>query len=549
MKILRLYPSDLEEHPELAAKSRLLIPFFSSHSEARKNLLQGIVKKESYLLQEGKKKAFVRIQKQTDSWRIDNLLVPDPKRWGWSLLLQFLEKALRSRFVKNVCLNVQFAKENAVAQWLLRQGYQNEADGWHKKIAYHTALVLGGGGAHGAYQIGVWQALLEKKIAFFMIAGTSVGALNGGLILQGDLESAASMWQEIQTNQVLEVSFAEAQQRNLAVEIERLRNLAADTIKQKGISTQPLRRLLQSKVSARGLAQKTPALYVVATQLPSFKEVVIHTQDYSEEQAVEWLLASASFSPVMERQVIAGSEYVDGGFRNNIPVDVAIDKGATEAIVVDVQGPGAVKKVLRPPAFAQLTVASSWSMGNMLLFDNQRQTDNLALGYLEAKKALGDLTGSWYSFALEEDFSLLTKRFEAYMRKKIPAYEKSRPRFIKELRKFFTGRVPTEIYTQRLLEMWGRWLLIRPVKVYTSQELQKMIVTLQLQQTPAAELPLSAQEWLSRYWEQRFLFSGYNQAIRLWQANEGKEQWSSFGTAPVFMMLALFLQFIIEEQG
>ena len=43
-------------------------------------------------------------------------------------------------------------------------------------------LVLEGGGAKGAYQIGAWKALKEAGIRIKGIAGTSVGALNGALI-------------------------------------------------------------------------------------------------------------------------------------------------------------------------------------------------------------------------------------------------------------------------------------------------------------------------------------------------------------------------------
>ena len=43
-------------------------------------------------------------------------------------------------------------------------------------------LVLEGGGAKGAYQIGAWKALKEAGIHVKGIAGTSVGALNGALI-------------------------------------------------------------------------------------------------------------------------------------------------------------------------------------------------------------------------------------------------------------------------------------------------------------------------------------------------------------------------------
>ncbi len=75
-------------------------------------------------------------------------------------------------------------------EWLRifhKNGYQGTTQ-LNKKLVYHTALVLGGGGAHGAYQIGVWQALKEHDINFEIITGTSVGALNGALILQGDMK-------------------------------------------------------------------------------------------------------------------------------------------------------------------------------------------------------------------------------------------------------------------------------------------------------------------------------------------------------------------------
>ena len=49
-----------------------------------------------------------------------------------------------------------------------------------------TAVVLAGGGSRGAYQIGVWKALRELGIEYQLVTGTSVGALNGVLMVQGD---------------------------------------------------------------------------------------------------------------------------------------------------------------------------------------------------------------------------------------------------------------------------------------------------------------------------------------------------------------------------
>ena len=58
------------------------------------------------------------------------------------------------------------------------------------------ALVLSGGGGRGAYQIGVWKDLSELN-DFDIVAGTSVGSLNGALIVQDSYKLAESLWQNI----------------------------------------------------------------------------------------------------------------------------------------------------------------------------------------------------------------------------------------------------------------------------------------------------------------------------------------------------------------
>lgn len=58
-------------------------------------------------------------------------------------------------------------------------------------------LALEGGGAKGAYQIGAWKALREAGIHFSAVSGTSVGALNGAMIVMDDLEKAENVWNNI----------------------------------------------------------------------------------------------------------------------------------------------------------------------------------------------------------------------------------------------------------------------------------------------------------------------------------------------------------------
>ena len=65
-----------------------------------------------------------------------------------------------------------------------------------------TALVLGGGGSRGAYEMGVWKALIELDIPVHIVCGTSIGAINGAMIAQGSLADAQKMWDTVETSEV-----------------------------------------------------------------------------------------------------------------------------------------------------------------------------------------------------------------------------------------------------------------------------------------------------------------------------------------------------------
>ncbi|MBA3005259.1 MAG: hypothetical protein FP810_01450 [Desulfocapsa sp.] len=67
-----------------------------------------------------------------------------------------------------------------------------------------VGLVLAGGGAKGAYQIGCWKALRACGLLHFgAIAGTSVGALNAVLVAQDDYDKAESIWYNMSFSRVL----------------------------------------------------------------------------------------------------------------------------------------------------------------------------------------------------------------------------------------------------------------------------------------------------------------------------------------------------------
>ena len=69
------------------------------------------------------------------------------------------------------------------------------------------AIVLSGGGSKGSYQIGAWKALKKLKIKYDIVTGTSVGALNGALLVQNSYYKAVKLWKNI--NMKTRKSFAD----------------------------------------------------------------------------------------------------------------------------------------------------------------------------------------------------------------------------------------------------------------------------------------------------------------------------------------------------
>ena len=58
-------------------------------------------------------------------------------------------------------------------------------------------LALEGGGAKGAYHIGVMKALTEKSYVFDGFVGTSIGAINAAMLAQSDFDAALDLWMSI----------------------------------------------------------------------------------------------------------------------------------------------------------------------------------------------------------------------------------------------------------------------------------------------------------------------------------------------------------------
>jgi NTE family protein len=547
VKIVKLYRSDLYNSQDLFQQSQLVFPFFASHSKGREAFLTSVNQQGWQVTSQQGTVYFSCVYKDSTLF-IQNLLQVTRNSFTWQTLVSLLESVARSRFAGKI---VWVIKGNTLLeQWFIEQGYRCTLHGYEKNLTYHTALVLGGGGAHGAYQIGVWQALKKLGISFELVVGTSVGALNGALVLMDDVEAAEKLWANISSDQVLQYPKAAAETKTLVDLIDQIQSLAVTALRDNGASTQPLAQLLASTFDKDKFTSHSQ-LFLCTTRLPDFKEVVHQFDPANIDSGFQWLLASASFYPAMQAQSIDDNYYIDGGYRNNLPIDVAIAKGATEVISVDVQGPGINKRVFVSEAIAQTQIVSAWTLGSFLLFDANRSLDNMTLGYLETMKNFGKFSGYWYTFDEEasDDNRKLFIQWLRIERPKLYSFLRKKD-FWKKMRKLYQEEVALEIYDRVFLECIGKLLHLPPTIVYTKASFLQGIREKIHAEPVQEQVGWSVSEWLYYYREQFFLLSDQKRFLFFYrtQQMESPAFQQIRGRFPEWAMLAAYLSYLFKGE-
>lgn len=182
------------------------------------------------------------------------------------------------------------------------------------------AWVLGGGGSYGAVQMGMVRALHETDLRPDLVVGTSVGSLNGVMIAsdpdQGP-QTLADLWPQIERRDVFP--------GNVVTQA-----IAAGANRPYLFSPGPLTELLATKVPVDTIEQLRVPFVAVATDLDTGEAVEIDSGDVRTA-----LLASAAIPGVFPWVERDGRRLVDGGLVANVPIGVAVARGARSVVVLD----------------------------------------------------------------------------------------------------------------------------------------------------------------------------------------------------------------------
>lgn len=218
-----------------------------------------------------------------------------------------------------------------------------------------VALLLQGGGALGAYQAGVYQALAEGDVSLNWVAGISIGAINSALIAgnppEARVDRLRNFWEAITTHQVWDLSahlpfpFVES------IDIRKITNqMSATSALFAGVAgfftphipppwqqpagspkamsyydTKSLRRTLERLVDFDRINSGQMRFSVGAVNVRTGNFVYFDTTTHKIKP--EHILASGALPPGFPPIEIEGEHYWDGGLVSNTPLQWVLQFG------------------------------------------------------------------------------------------------------------------------------------------------------------------------------------------------------------------------------
>ncbi|PAT39622.1 phospholipase [Vandammella animalimorsus] len=264
----------------------------------------------------------------------------------------------------------------------------------HSTPAISTGLVLSGGGAKGAYQVGVLKALLELGASIDMVAGASMGALNGAVLacapsLPEGVQRLEKLWQTLAERSPLEANWPAYLKllASLGLTLNRplagvlgsaptLLNMLARSMEGMPLATltvkavamlnsildtslmgdETLRALMDEYLDFQGLQRGLPLYVSVYESLGGLNDALrcvaaetglvdtppsrfVHVQALPEQECKNVLMGSAAIPMLFQARQIGNAQFTDGGqggwqkVQGNTPITPLIEAGCKQVIV------------------------------------------------------------------------------------------------------------------------------------------------------------------------------------------------------------------------
>lgn len=267
-------------------------------------------------------------------------------------------------------------------------------------------LVFAGGGVRGAYHIGVWKAIDELKVKVCAVSGTSIGAINGALFTQGDLETATKLWEKIALDDIVSLP-PEMENISDLFSIKTIIKIAKQAYKNAGLDMKPLEKLLHEVLNEEKVRSSNIDFGFTAYSLTEKKQITLYKNEIPQGSLIDYLMASACL-PGFKSVMIGEEKFIDGAITNNMPTDLMIRKGIDDIITVNAKGVGFYRD-FNTSGINIISIECLRPRTGTMDFDRNGIKDSIKEGYLDCKQAFGYLFGKEAYIPVREYTCVRTK--------------------------------------------------------------------------------------------------------------------------------------------
>lgn len=259
-------------------------------------------------------------------------------------------------------------------------------------------LALEGGGARGSFQVGAIRALYEMGYTFDVVAGTSIGSINGALIALGDIDHMQEIWEGAEMADMVNGDaeiIKELVNFDFKSDLHKLREVIINTFKQGGFDVTPFRMRLRESINEQALRAAKMDYGLVTLSLTDLKPIEIFIEDIPEGKLHDYILASSNF-PAFKDEKFDNKKMLDGAFFDNLPINMLIDRGCDEVVAVRLNSLGRIRKPPKNTKTKIVMIEPSEDLGKTLGVDPKRAKHNMKLGYYDTMRVLKSLHGRQY---------------------------------------------------------------------------------------------------------------------------------------------------------
>jgi NTE family protein len=261
-------------------------------------------------------------------------------------------------------------------------------------------LALQGGGAKGAFQAGALRALTEAGYQFDGVVGTSIGALNGALVAQNEIDKIYELWYNMEISQLFDIDDGVAENlSNMTFNSSTVKYVfkkIKDIIVNKGLDRTKAKELINTYLNESKL-RKSPIDYGLVTieWNEGFVPLRLFKEDIPEGLLIDYIIASGNL-PVFKDLSIADRKYLDGGMYDNLPVNMLIDKGYKDIVAIRLGETMSPIKEVKDPSVRITYIDPTEKPGSLLNFTNKSVRKAITMGYFDTLRILKGYTGKRY---------------------------------------------------------------------------------------------------------------------------------------------------------